>query len=94
MVEYRSLLILGHPDAILNSWAVNGWRVMAVNQGGFDQEAKFHALAISILLERERPAIPPDPPQPRKITKPLGRPPGRRGRPPKSATLATVQPAE
>lgn len=54
MYEYKTVLVEGWPDAILNAEIVAGWELVGITEGGYDREGKRHPLAVTMWFKRKR----------------------------------------
>lgn len=54
MIEYKTVIVEGWPDAILNAQVVEGWKLVSVTNGGFDRAGKHYPAARTLWLERKR----------------------------------------
>lgn len=52
--EYKTLVIEGHPDRLLNAAGADGWECYAAVRGGFDPENRNHHIATAFYLKRSR----------------------------------------
>lgn len=54
MYEYKTVMIEGWPDAILNAAAVDGWELVSATTGGFPREGCYRPVANVLWLRRLR----------------------------------------